>query len=104
MASRHKHREHLKISINQCSERILFHSATVEYGALRLPLLSSSFASSALTTFPVGVSGMFETRNICDGRLYEARCRAAYSAKSENRQLRVGQRLNKGDHFLVSFD
>src|SRR5580698_7178886 len=71
VASRHKHREHLKNSINRCSERILFHSATVGYGALRLQLCASSFAISALTTFPVGVSGMFGMRNIRDGRLYE---------------------------------
>jgi len=43
---------------------------------------SSILASSALTTFPVGLTGIVGTRKICDGRLYGARCRAAYSTRS----------------------
>ena len=45
-------------------------------------LYSPIFASSSLMTFPVGVTGMAETINNCDGRLYGARCLAAYSANS----------------------
>src|SRR5579872_4251663 len=48
------------------------------------PCLMSSaiFAKFAFAILPLGVMGMAETSRICDGRLYGARCFAAYSARS----------------------
>src|SRR5208337_5078056 len=58
-------------------------------------LYTAILASSPLRTFPVGVSGNEGTSRICEGRLYGARCCAAYCANSVSEVGEDGESCTK---------